>query len=125
VTFRDDRARELLDVPDAPRPDPAAAAPVRFLPEYDNVLLSHDDRTRFVSQGTRAALSAAGGTGSGSVLHDGFLCGVWRLERPSTLVVTHTGLTKRAAASVAAEGRRLLRFLAPQSAERDVRLTEA
>jgi hypothetical protein len=124
-TFRDERGRVLFDVPDAPRPDPGTSAPVRFLPEYDNVLLSHADRSRVVSPGTRARLSGAAGIGSGGVLHDGFLCGFWRLERPATLLVTHAGLTKRAAASVSAEGSRLLRFLVPDAAERGVRLVEA
>jgi len=130
LTFRDERGRELFDLPDAPRPEPDAPAPPRFLPEYDNVLLSHADRNRFVSAENRARLAGAGGTGHGSVLHDGFLRAVWHLERdPSmgtaALTVKHTGLTKRAAALVSAEGRRLVRFLAPENATREVALREA
>jgi hypothetical protein len=126
-TFRDERGRELVDLPDAPRPDPETPAPPRFLPEYDNVLLSHADRSRFVSKEQRARLSRVGGPVRGSVLHDGFLCGTWRIDRdPSTgaatLVVAHLeALTKRATARLAAEGRRLLRFLAPDADARDVR----
>jgi Winged helix DNA-binding domain len=129
-TFRDERGRELLDLPDAPRPDPDTPAPPRFLPEYDNLLLSHADRARIVSGDDRARLSAAGGTGSGSVLVDGLLRAIWRVERDrgsgdATLVVTHTGIAKRAAASVAAEGRRLLRLVAADAPESTVRLVAA
>jgi hypothetical protein len=127
-TFRDEPGRELFDLPDAPRPDPRTPAPPRFLPEYDNVLLSHADRSRFVSEDHRGRLSAAfAGRVGGAVLYDGFLCGSWRLDHgggtgSATLVVNHVPcLTKRGAAALAAEGRRLLRFLAADADGHDVR----
>ena len=120
VAFRDERGRELFDLPDAPRPDPGTPAPVRFLPEYDNVLLSHDDRSRFFRPDGREALARAWTIGHGSVLADGMVSAVWRLESDG-LVVSHvSGLPKRLLASIAAEGRRLARFLEP--AAPDVRL---
>lgn len=126
AAFRDERGRELLDLPDSPRPDPDTPAPPRFLPEYDNLLLSHADRSRFVSDEQRARLSRVVGPVHGTVLHDGGVCGVWRLDRDSTgaatLVVNHVSpLTKRAMAALAAEGRRLLRFVAADADTHDVR----
>jgi winged helix DNA-binding protein len=127
-TFRDERGRELVDLPDAPRPDPDTPAPIRFLPEYDNVLLSHADRTRIVPDDRREALRRAGGVGLGSVLHDGFVCAVWRVERDgksnaATLVVTLVQrLSKRATSAVEAEGRRYLRFAAAGTERREVRI---
>ena len=44
--FRSEDGRVLLDGPDAPRPPADTPAPIRFLPEYDNLLLSHADRSR-------------------------------------------------------------------------------
>jgi hypothetical protein len=125
-TFRDERGRELLDLPDAPRPDPDTPAPPRFLPEYDNVLLSHADRARFHAGGARRS-GAAPRTVHGTVLSDGTLCGTWRLERGgsdgATLVVDQVRpLTKRAAGAVAAEGRRMTRFLTDGRAATEVRL---
>ncbi|MFI7320112.1 winged helix DNA-binding domain-containing protein [Streptomyces venezuelae] len=78
-TFRDENGVELFDLPDAPRPDPDTPAPPRFLPEYDNLLLSHADRTRVVP----AAYKGRTWKGNFSYcvfLLDGFLAGVWRLE---------------------------------------------
>lgn len=126
-TFRDEYGRELFDLPDAPWPAAETPAPPRFLPEYDNVLLSHEDRSRFISRDLRARLSRLPGLGHGAVLHDGFVCGAWRLDRDAfsgsaTLVVRHVaGLTKRATAAVADEGRRLVRFLAADADRQDVR----
>jgi hypothetical protein len=126
--FRDERGRELFDVEDVPRPDADTPAPPRFLPEYDNVLLSHDDRSRFFPDDrVRARLFGADRKVSGAVLHDGFVCGTWRMDGDrngptAALVVDHTpGLSQRARSAVAAEGRRLLRFLAPDAGALDVR----
>jgi hypothetical protein len=124
-TFRDENGRELFDLPEAPRPDPDTPAPVRFLPEYDNVLLSHADRSRFHED--RHWLRMVEGRVLGTVLVDGLVCGVWRTEGvsevTSVLVVQHARrLTRRAQASVAAEGRRYLRFARPDVDERDVQL---
>lgn len=127
--IRDDRGRELFDLPDAPRPDPAAPAPPRFLPRYDNLLLSHADRSRFFPDDrVRPRLFGADARVGGPVLHDGVVCGSWRIERDrddgaATLVVSHTaGLGKRAQSSVAAEGRRFLRFAAADAGTHEVRL---
>jgi hypothetical protein len=118
VTFRDERGRELFDLPDAPRPEADTPAPVRFLPEYDNVLLSHDDRSRFVGDADRARVHGWN-VGWGAVLHDGLVRGRWRAE-PEALTVIHVdGLPRKALSAIAAEGRRLARFL---EAAPDVRL---
>jgi hypothetical protein len=120
-TFRDEQGRELFDLPDAPLPHPDTPAPPRFLPEYDNVLLSHADRSRVIADEDRVVLSRAGGVGHGSVLIDGFARAVWRIEG-NALVISHLPLAKRPLAAVAAEGRRLLRFLVADAADHDVRL---
>ena len=120
VTFRDERGRELFDLADAPRPPERTPAPVRFLPEYDNVLLSHDDRSRFFDPADRAALAEGWTIGWGSVLQDGLVRGIWRLL-PDGLIVRHVErLPKKALAPIASEGRRLARFL--EADPREVRL---
>jgi hypothetical protein len=124
--FRDERNRELFDLPDAPRPDPDVAAPVRFLPEYDNVLLAHADRSRFGSDDERR-FRQAHGPFKGSVLVDGHVRGIWHVEHDprassATVVVEHLALTRRAAAAVGNEAGRVARFRHPEVADHDARL---
>jgi hypothetical protein len=126
--FRDERGRELFDLPDAPRPSPEVPAPVRFLPEYDNVLLGHADRNRFVGDDERRRLAQARDF-RGTVLVDGRVAAVWSVARAArapdgaaVLQVEHAGIPRTAQREVAAEGERLLRFHTGDTVDHDVRL---
>lgn len=113
VTFRDERDRELFDAPSAPLPDPETPAPPRFLPEFDNALLSHADRARIISEDHRRLLVRD--RSMRGVLLDGFACGTWKTERTrgkATLVIEpFQPLAEKDREALAAEGERLLRFL--------------
>jgi len=106
VSFRDERGRELFDVPDAPFPDPDTPAPPRFLPEYDNVALSHDDRSRIIGSDWPGQ-PPAGPKWTGSLLVDGFYRGRWRITDGELSI---EGLEPTP--ELEAEGRRLHEFAA-------------
>ena len=120
-TFRDENGTELLDVPDGLLPDPETPAPPRFLPEYDNALLSHDDRSRIVAPGDRARL-----WWKGSVLVDGFVAGTWKLERAKDSVTLAIGpwakWSKRDRAAIEEEAERLVEFAAAEGEVAAVRI---
>jgi len=124
-TFRDDAGRELFDVPDAPLPDPDQPAPPRFLPEYDNALLSHADRTRIVPKGRKVPLPPGNGAAIGTFLVDGFLRGTWRVERSrgaaALVIAPDRALPPADRAAVEAEGDALLQFVAADATDRAVR----
>lgn len=114
LTFRDESGTELFDLPDAPRPDPGTPAPPRFLPEFDNLLLSHADRTRVVPPEFRGR-SWQGNTAYRTFLVDGFLAGVWRLDADALVVEPFGRLGGRQREEVAAEGERMLRVMHPET----------
>ena len=127
-TFRDDAGRELFDLPDAPRPDPDTPAPVRFLAEYDNILLSHADRTRIIADKDRKWLFFGGGVLTSTFLVDGFVEGTWKIVRRGKAAALEIKpwrpLRKKDMSALSAEGRRLLRFAAP-GASLEVRFASA
>ena len=82
--YRDERGRELLDLPEMPLPDAATPAPVRFLPEYDNLLLSHQNRTRVIPDKYHAHVFLTGLRVAATILVDGFVAGAGRSRRRRT-----------------------------------------
>jgi hypothetical protein len=110
-TFRDENGVELFDLPDAPLAAPDTPAPVRFLPEYDNVFLSHADRSRIVDPGQRPQFGSWEGRFFRMVLVDGFIRAIWRIEDGDVVVKPVRRLSKKSTAAVAAEGRRLAAFI--------------
>jgi len=109
--FRDEAGRELFDAPRAPIADPEVPAPVRFLPEYDNVVLGHKDRSRIAGPGTAIWTEV----GWGLVLVDGFTAARWKVPRGSDVleVEPFRRLTVAERHAVETEGRDLARFVVP------------
>ncbi|MFL9678588.1 winged helix DNA-binding domain-containing protein [Streptomyces sp. KL110A] len=114
VVFRDERGRELLDLPDAPRPDPDTPAPVRFLPSFDNAILGYQDRSRIVDDAHRG-LSVAG---ERALLVDGRVAGVWTLSDDAVAVTPFRPLSRAERAGVTEEGAALASFLTGGTSDR-------
>jgi hypothetical protein len=125
AVFRDERGREVFDLPDAPRPDEDTAAPARFLPEFDNLVLAHADRTRLVAEEHRPLLVTKNLRVRATFLWDGRVAGTWEVERRrggATLTLTpFARLPKGARPALSEEGDALLAFLEEGAATRDVR----
>ena len=118
--FRDEHGRELLDVPDAPLPDPDTPAPPRFLPEYDNVLLSHADRSRVYTGGYREPPRAGKGGFIGNVLVDGFFRATYAIIRQRDRATPFGRFSTEETEALTAEGARLLAFAAAEDDNHDV-----
>ncbi|MGH3009328.1 MAG: winged helix DNA-binding domain-containing protein [Gaiellaceae bacterium] len=110
--FRDERGRELLDLPRAPLPPPDSPAPVRFLPRFDNLVLSHADRTRVVADEHRRSVIHGGGMVEATFLVDGFVTGLWRVERSRVVVEPFAPLPRAWRREVDDEAARLEAWLA-------------
>jgi hypothetical protein len=117
TAYVDAEGNELYDVPDGQLADPEAPAPVRFLPEYDNVVLSHADRSRVIPDGRQVPLPPGNGAAMGTVLVDGMFQGTWRVRRSADRTVVQVEpfrtLTPAEREDVTGEGQRLLEFVAP------------
>ena len=119
VVLNDAAGKELYDLPDAPRPDEDTEAPVRFLPEFDNLLLSHTKRTRVIADAHKPAVYTKNLRVRSTYLVDGTVSGLWTSELKrgvATLRLAPFGrTTKKVLAELEKEGTSLLEFLEPSA----------
>lgn len=127
-SYRDENGVELFDLADLEPADPDTPAPVVFLPEFDNILLSHADRTRIMAPQYRAQVMTNNGLIKSTFLVDGFVAGRWRIEakRAAATVVVEPfiRLTKAQRAELEAEALLLAAFAAPAAPSREVAFTD-
>jgi hypothetical protein len=125
VTFEDARGRELFDLPKAPRPDEDTPAPVRFLPEYDSVMIAHSDRSRIVDEKHKKVLITKNLIVPATFLIDGRIAGTWKLEQKKSVVTITLApfapLAKPTRRELEKEGDALGRFVCPGVAQVVVR----
>jgi len=132
LTYRDEQGRELFDLPgqegSSMLPDEDTPAPVRFLPEYDNLLLSHSKRTRVIADAHRSRVYLPGLRVRSTFLVDGFVQGAWKIEKSkgtATLTIEpFDALTKQDRGALAEEGDHLVRFVEDSAKTYDVRFAD-
>jgi len=109
--FRDERGRVLIDIGDGALPEADVAAPVRFLPKWDNVLLAFADRTRVLPEPYRRVVIKQNGDVAATFLVDGFVAGTWRVEKRRVVTSPFEALTKSQQRDVDQEAARLEAFV--------------
>lgn len=129
ATYRDEQGVELFDLPESKVPSPDVPAPERFLPEFDNLLLSHTNRTRVIADAHRSKVYLPGLRVAATILVDGFVSGVWKIEKTkgvATLLIEPFGaLSKESRQALSDEGELLVRFIEDDAKSYQVRFVES
>ena len=127
-SFRDERGNGLLDLPDAPLPPADTPAPVRFVPDYDNLVLSHAARTRVIADEHRPKVFLSAARVRATFLVDGFVSGTWKIERTrhaaALVIEPFEPLSEETRDALFEEGERLLRFVEDNAEAFEVRFLE-
>ena len=121
VHFRDDTDRAVFDLRDAPRPAEDVPAPVRFLPRWESALIGYDRRARILPEPLVPAVVKKNADFLPTVLVDGFVAAVWRIEREKTRAILRVHafarLGKDVRREIEGEGEALLRFAEADAAD--------
>jgi hypothetical protein len=124
---RDERKRELFDLPEAPRPQEDTPAPPRFIAAFDNLVLSHADRSRIVAEEYRPRIVTRNLQVRPTFLVDGFVAGTWETKTAkdtANLTISPFGpLEKDVKKQLAEEAEKLVRFMELEATSFEVRFT--
>lgn len=124
IFFRDEQGNELLDIPNAPRPDANIPSPPRFLGGFDNILLSYSDRSRIIKDEYRNKVFTKNGIIKSTLLIDGFVSGIWKVQRGKGSVQLIVEPFKKIPSielnALKEEGNRLLDFIAGNGTTREI-----
>jgi hypothetical protein len=129
VTYRDENGVELFDLPDQLLPADDTPAPVRFIPEYDNLLIAHNDRTRIIADEDRPKVFLSAGRVQATILVDGFVRGTWKIEKAkkaaALVIEPFEPLSAAVSEALRVEGERLARFIEDRAETVEVRFNGA
>ena len=119
----------MFDLPEASRPDPDTPAPLRFLYDFENILLSYADRSRVITTDAVRGVDARTQESLSTFTLDGFVAGTWGVQRNGPRATLNIKplrpLARNQKTAVEDEGDRLLDFLAADAADHDVQVGEA
>ena len=110
-TFADEQGKVLYDLPRAPLPDPETPAPPRLVPRFDNLVLSHADRSRILGDASPSRIVTKNGLVHATILVDGFVAGTWQLERGRVVLEPFGKLDAAAKRALQDEAERLQSFV--------------
>lgn len=114
LAYKSEDGRDLYDLPTATIAAPEAIAPIRFIPEYDNIMIAHRERARILPEAHRKKVFLSAGRVIGAVLIDGFAGATWQVKKDKQDLRLTVKLFEKQARScrqaIGEEGERLLRF---------------
>ncbi len=111
-TFRDEQGRILYDLPRAPLPGADTPAPLRLIPRFDNLVLSHADRSRILGDQPPSRIVTNNGLVHATILVDGFVAGTWQLDRGRVVLEPFAPLGRDVRRGLKEEIERLETFVA-------------
>jgi hypothetical protein len=110
-TFRDEQGRILYDLRRAPLPAADTTAPVRLIPRFDDLVLSHADRSRVLGDVPPSRIVTNNGLVHATILVDGFVSGTWQLDKGRVTLEPFAPLRRSVRRALKEESERLESFV--------------